>query len=332
MTTPNQQFEPIFIVGAPRSGTTLLTIMLDRNDAIVMTPETKIFADLPLDWRGRKKQTHEQLINSFRYRTHLKDLKLEPAEVLQSFQCCEPTYQNYVRCVLECYRKRSGKPRIGEKSPEHMFDVPLILEWYPRAKIVWLLRDGRDNALTINRQFHTGFRRSSYFWRVFALLGLRWERRFPGRIFRVRYEDLIAHPAQTLESLCSFIEVPFQKQMLDTSIKTAVIPDHEWRHKKSSLGSLESDKVGEYKRSLTEAQLWTMMSVMEPILPLLGYPPTEAARCPFSVRMKNLLLNIPWSFVYNPSITRMTLRSPARIRLGQIWQRLAKKRSRGGPG
>jgi hypothetical protein len=330
MPNPNQDFDPFFVVGAPRSGTTLLTVMLDRHDAIVMTPETKIFRDMPSDWRRREGQNHEELIHSFRYWTHLVDLNLEACEVLARFRYCEATYPNYVRCVLECYRERYRKPRIGEKSPEHMWDVPLILEWYPKAKIVWLLRDGRDAVVSINRFFGRGFRRASFFWRQFALLGQRWERIYAGQVLCVRFEDLVLRPTETVGSLCSFLGLKYQEQMLDTNIGTATIPDHEMSHKQRSLGLLDPGKVGEYKRVTTDPQRWVMASVMEPVLTRLGYPPIEAASCPWPVRLKNALLNVFWSVVYHPSLTLLTGRSRLRVYLGEIWNTFSCVYRRGG--
>jgi hypothetical protein len=65
----------------------------------------------------------------------------------------EHTYPDHVRCVLESYRERRGKPTIGEKTPEHTRDVPTILDRFPRAKVIGLRRDGRDAALSIDRSF-----------------------------------------------------------------------------------------------------------------------------------------------------------------------------------
>jgi hypothetical protein len=330
MLNPNQDFDPFFVVGAPRSGTTVLTVMLDRNDAIVMTPETKIFRDMPRDWRRREGQNHEELIHSFRYWTHLVDLNLEACKVLERFRHCKPTYPDYVRCVLECYRERYRKPRIGEKSPEHMWDVPLILEWYPKAKIVWLLRDGRDTVVSINRVFGRSLRRNSFFWRQFAVLGQRWECLYASQVLRVRFEDLVFRPAETLGSLCSFLGVEYQEKMRDVNIRTATIPDHEKSHKQRSLGPLDYRKVGEYKRVTADPQRWEMASVMEPVLTRLGYPPTETASCPWWVRLKNTLLNAPWSVVYQPSIMLLTSRSRLRVAVGEIWNAFLRVYRRGG--
>jgi hypothetical protein len=319
----NEVFEPILVVGAPRSGTSLLTVLLDRHDEIVMTPESKLFHDLPRDWHRRKRITHEQLIDSFLYPTHLSNLRLSKAEVLEEFRRYEPTYPNYVRCALECYGRKYGKERVGEKTPQHLWYVPTVLEWYPKAKIVWLLRDGRDTVVSIDRLHRRGIRRSSFYWRTYAVLGLKWEERYPDQIFRCRFEDLILRTDETLKSLCSFLGVAPDKKMLDNHIGSETILCSELSFKRRSLQALDPAKVGEYKRLTTERERWVMASAMEPILLRLGYPPTEVAACPVKERLKNVVFNVPWSILYDPKFTLSTDRTRFRVILGKVWNSLS---------
>jgi hypothetical protein len=316
----NGDFEPIFVVGAPRSGTSLLTVMLDRHPEIVMTPESKLFHDLPRDWRRRRSIGHEQLIDSFLYTTHLSNLRLTKKEVLEDFARFEPTYPNYVRCALECYMRKYKKNRVGEKTPQHLWYIPTILEWYPKAKIVWMLRDGRDTVVSLNRLHRRGIRRSSFYWRTYAVLGLKWEQRYPKKIFRCRFEDLILRTDETLESLCSFLGVNPDQNMVDARIGSDSILDSEYGFKRQALAVVDSGKIGEYKRSTTQHERWIMASIMERILVRLGYPPTEVNACPLRERIKNAILNMPWSILYAPWFTLATDRTRLRVSLSKYRQ------------
>jgi hypothetical protein len=234
----------------------------------------------------------------------------------------DATYPNYVRCVLECYGERYGKPMIGEKTPQHLWYVPLMLEWYPNAKVIWLLRDGRDTVVALDRLHGRGVRRTSFYWRMFARFGMKWERKYPNNLIRVRFEDLVFEPKKLLQRLCTFLGVEYEERMLDTQIESDSVIGKETAFKQVALGAIDRAKVGEYKRVMTERQRWIMASAMEPYLLRLGYPPTEVGACPLLERVKNALLSAPWRLVYHPTTVLLTERTPYKFVVGRIWNRL----------
>jgi hypothetical protein len=319
---PNSTFEPFFIVGAPRSGTTLLTVMLDRHSSIAMTPETKIFRDMRPQGKYRTFRNHEAVLDSFLFRTHLIDLRLEPAEVLDRFRDFEPTCRNYVRCVLETYRIQQGKPRIGEKTPEHMWDVPTILDWYPRSKIIWLLRDGHDVVLSIDRLFKCGVRRACFLWWQYAKFGQMWERRYPERFRRVTFESLVAQPKETLSEVLEILGLEFEPSMLNTSVKSETVPEHEMGHKRTSLGALNPSKVGEYHRLATVEQQAMMAWIIDRQLVLLGYTPTDVAPVPARTRLTNALKNPVGFLLFQPWVRRFVNAAGLRLQVTALWRLL----------
>jgi hypothetical protein len=327
---PNLSFEPYFIVGAPRSGTTLLTVLLDRHDEIVMTPETKIFPDMPGHWWRGRALTHEQVMASFRHRTHLFDLRLQPKEVLERFRLFPPTYRDFVRSVLECYRARAGKAFVGEKTPEHIWEVLTILEWYPRAKIIWLLRDGRDVAPSIDRFNRCGLRRACMIWWQAAKYGLRWERRFPEQFRRVRFESLVTRPEETLRKVCAFLGPEYQPKMLDASVPSAIVPPHEMGHKRSSLAAIEPSKAGEYLRMTNPEERRLMSAMLEPMLLRLGYAPTEFGSSSAPARLKDSLARLPWLTAYHPVVRNLVNRTGCGMYVSALWGRLIGQKEKRG--
>ena len=312
---PNSTFEPFFIVGAPRSGTTLLTVMLDRHSSIAMTPETKIFQHMRPLGQYRTFRNHEAVLDSFLFRTHLVDLRLEPAEVLGRFRDFEPNYRNYVRYVLETYRVQQGKPRIGEKTPEHMWDVPTILDWYPRSKIIWLLRDGRDVALSIDRLFQCGVRRACFLWWQYAKFGQMWERRYPDRFRHVTFESLVDQPEETLSEVLAFLDLQFEPSILNTSVRSETVPEHEMGHKRASLGALNPSKAGEYHRLATVEQRAMMASIIDRQLVQLGYAPSDVAPVPARTRLTNAWKNTALFLLYQPWVRRFVNGAGLRLKV-----------------
>jgi hypothetical protein len=101
--------------------------------------------------------------------------------------------------------------RVLEKTPRHVRHLGRVFKHFPQAKIVCLVRDGRDVSCSILRrtgQFHRGVIR----WRQDNRHILSF-RNHPS-IKIVRYEDLVTAPSSTLRSLCVFLGLSFQPDML----------------------------------------------------------------------------------------------------------------------
>lgn len=317
-------FEPIFVVACPRSGTTLLTVLLDRHDQIAMTPETHFLIHVGEARRARVAATHEALVDFYLNRTHLCDLKLDPEALLARFRRDEPTHRAFLRHALELFAAQTGKTRVGEKSPEHLFNVPELLAWYPKAKVIWLLRDGRDCVQAMMRSplFHDDRRRSAHLWRSTALAGLALESRYPGRILRVDFQDLINDPRRELTRVCDFIGVEFQERQLDAKTESRVVLPQELPLKARANEPIDPRRVGRYVDETTDREKWLMDSVMAAPLARLGYAPTDVRRPPVPVRLYDGLMNLPHLALYDPRLR------PLKSWLSRWYHRLAPRRPR----
>ncbi len=112
-----------------------------------------------------------------------------------------------------------GRPvtHWGEKSPGHVFYWRAVKECFPEAKVVHILRDGRDVALSLlkARMGPKSFYAAARLWRDYVNEMQRvrdnWD---PRRFVQVRYEDLLAEPETTLRSICDTLDVSFSDRML----------------------------------------------------------------------------------------------------------------------
>ena len=140
----HEDFEPIMIVGHPRSGTTLLATILNRHSQVAIPPELSFF--LPAHRQRRRAAvragSHKALLDYARSIPHCREIAKESAEAM--FMEGPPSPGNLFRCMLIDYAHAQGKPRCGEKSPWHLLVVPELMAIYPRAKFLWMIRDGRD--------------------------------------------------------------------------------------------------------------------------------------------------------------------------------------------
>ncbi len=114
---------------------------------------------------------------------------------------------------LAAEAKRLGKTVLVEKTPRHVHAMETIAALLPAARFIYLVRDGRDVAISLMRRspsLEAGIER----WLTDNNAALAAMERFPERVVVLRYEDLVADPAASLGALCDFLGVPYDEAML----------------------------------------------------------------------------------------------------------------------
>lgn len=214
---------PFFIVGFQRSGTTLLRLMLDQHPDLA----------IPLDTTGlwsRYEALHEQgsgasdplavrrLVESLlaEERIQLWEAGLTVDQVLAART--REGFAGIIEAFYTAYARSRGKRTWGDKDPGNMLRIGTVVRWFPDARFIHIIRDGRDACLS---QLEQSFGFSDCLpcaeaWRE----QVQWVRRIgemlgPGRYWEVRYEDLLADPAQRLTQACGFLGVAFDPAMLE---------------------------------------------------------------------------------------------------------------------
>jgi hypothetical protein len=242
--------EPIFIVGAPRSGTTLLAAMLGAHSRISCGPETHFFRWLSRvqasklcsveSWPGPA----VEFVCSISYRSfsdngtkHLVDkYNLQESDIARYLANRQPSVAAMLGSITEPYMIAESRRRWAEKTPDHLEYVGIIRNHFPTSPIIRIVRDPRDVALSL----------SKVSWGTNSLAEglLHWKRldeasqeffRDDVLSYSLRFEDLIAAPQLVLGALCKFLGEEFEEGMLDTSrtgkkINTRNVP---WKDKAS---------------------------------------------------------------------------------------------------
>jgi hypothetical protein len=216
----------LFVLGCPRSGTTLLQRMLDAHPQLAIANEPRFIPFAP-DVRERINPpvTPELVEWLLAYRTFAR-LALEEETVWAAAEGAA-TYSELVAALYDAFATERGKPLAGEKTPRYVRYQPLLHELFPRAHLVHVIRDGRDVALS-TLEWARPDRGPGRFrlWqeRPLAVCALSWQWHVTlgihdgaqlGDVYsEVRYEDLVADPAATLRRLADHVELPFSDRML----------------------------------------------------------------------------------------------------------------------
>ena len=265
---------PIFIVGAPRSGTSLLRAILNRHPGIGLCDETYFFyyvysrraAFGPLaDAENRRRA-----IRAYLDTNRIRRLKLDPDALSRYLFEHGATYESLFTALLEFYAQQGGKRRCGEKTPQHALVAETICALYPDCHLIHIVRDPRDVVASLLRMpwGSASIRANARVWRDCTAAALRAEHR--PNYLRVSYEDLVLRPAGAIQQVCRFIGEEYSPAMLAGS--DAERPGEWWFHR--AHGDISTDRLETWRQHLGERQAALVDAVAAPLLERLGYAPS----------------------------------------------------------
>ena len=217
----------VFIVGCPRSGTTLLQRMLDNHPDLAVANDTHFIPRVIAKEGESNPPLTPDLVRRVQAYRRFSRLGLTDDEVSAAAERAE-SYATFVQHLYDAFASRNGKQLAGDKTPDYGQHIPRLLALFPEAKFVHIVRDGRDVALsTIDWATPAKGPGRWTLWpaspMAAAALWWRWQvepaiearSRFgPDRVFETRYEDLVAAPEFELDRIARFLGLPFDDAML----------------------------------------------------------------------------------------------------------------------
>lgn len=278
---------PIFVVGCPRSGTTMLSLMIHAHPRMAMPPESRF---LLRSWRNRKKfgdlSSPEQRMAlakaCVRTGSKVRDLGLDPQEVLEAILAAPPTYGSAYGTIFKMFADKHGKARWGDKRPAYYQEVDLLLRLFPDAQIVHIVRDGRANVASLKKMPWWPYDSigSMAAWSQAEYCSRRNAKRLPADVFHVvRYESLVANPEPVLRDLCRFLEEDFHPSMLEPSEVRDIVPEKKVWHGNLKQ-SVNTDRVESWRKGLEPWELGLMETVLRRKLKRWDYPLSGAGERP----------------------------------------------------
>jgi len=254
---------PIFLLGFPRSGTTLLDRMLSAHPQLISIEEQETLVDLQRDF-------------------------VLPPDGLDRLAGLEPAETALYR---QAYRRRLAdlmdlstlgpERRIIDKLPLNTIFLPLIGRIFPDARILLALRDPRDVCLSCFMQSFSLNAAMAHFldpeltveyYREVMTLGLDTLERWPLRVHQIRYEDLVVDPPATIGAALDFLGLPWDDTVLDYRSDLAG----------SRIATPSYTQVGEpiYRRAVGRWRRYAepLSAVLESLTPMverLGYESGE---------------------------------------------------------
>jgi sulfotransferase family protein len=205
-----------FIVGASRSGTTLLRLMLDSHPDLAIPPETEFIlrlAELP----GADATAFVDTLTSHR---RWPDFHLDRALLEAQVATLQPwSTSDALRTFYRLYAERFAKPRWGDKTPGYVKHTRVVQDLLPEAHFIHIIRDGRDVAVSLIEEWRMSGRamsvkRAAERWVSKIMVG-REQARDLRHYLEVRYEDLVLDSESVLRQICDFVELRWHPVMLE---------------------------------------------------------------------------------------------------------------------
>jgi hypothetical protein len=274
-----------FIVGVPRSGTTLLRLMLDAHPEMAIPPESHFFQELfRRDVTAMSlEEFHELITGYFTWR----DFALDESSFDRALQALAPfSVADGLRALYRLYAARFGKVRWGEKTPDYGMIMPEIAQLLPEAHFIHIIRDGRDVALSRRPLWFgpgTDIAAQAEDW-------LRWIQRARSfgrssdKYLEIRYEALVTSPTETLQQVCEFLSLPYREEMLTyhevanerlSELKgweqEDVTADQLRSIQELTTRPLTTERVFRWEREMQLDEVRVFEDVAGPVLEELGY-------------------------------------------------------------
>jgi tetratricopeptide (TPR) repeat protein len=203
--------KPIFIIGMPRSGTTLVEKILASHSEVYGAGELEHFFKLSTDG----------------FLTDKTDFLFAPLNSYEKDKL-ENIGQSYLAKIKLLSKDDSY---VTDKLPFNMLMVGFIKIAFPNAKIIHCVRNAKDNCLSIfKKNFTTDNYRFAYnlktlgqFHKLYQSLMIHWHATFPDSIYDIEYEALIKNPEEEIKTLITACELNWEESCLDFHQTDAVI-------------------------------------------------------------------------------------------------------------
>jgi hypothetical protein len=261
---------PFFIVGCPRSGTTLVERILGSHSRLAVYFESHYYTIFhPFRHRygdlGRLPNL-VRLISDVREVIRVQG-SMDPPDVEQFLEALvAPTFAGVMATFLHLYARQQGKARSGDKTPTHFRYLKDIMIEFPTSPVIYVIRDPRDTVCSIHDALGIGLHGAVWNWNEAFLTYVNLSR----PVHLVRYEELIQRPREVVEALCGFLKEGFEPQMLRFFERIPrvhlTLPEH-----RRLLEPIGSESLGRFRQMPSHQVKW-IEAACAAGMEAMGYP------------------------------------------------------------
>ncbi len=255
----------IFLIGSPRSGTTMLQSLLAAHPEVISFPESKFFHYL----------LYKKLVGKFagRMESFFKD-EIHRPELLQGFDDSQTveTKVSWFVGVLDGLAAEQNKSIWLEKTPEHIYFIDDIERFLPDAKFIHILRNGMDTIASLHEATRSShdlwgpgwdLNHCIHRWKEAMLISHKYAKK--SNHILVKYEEILDNKVKKLEEICRFMEIEYDDRMLDFYQEKAAhlslnLPWHQGIERE-----VKSNNVHKYHKVLKSHEIRYILDKINPV-------------------------------------------------------------------
>jgi hypothetical protein len=264
------QIPVFFIIGRPRTGTTLLQSLFDAHPGICIPWECQFVLNLYpaygniTNWtREHLERYYADLMHQWQFSSWNINLEKLKTDLLNCKgdntyrDICQVVYLNFIS-----FYPKDKVGLIGDKNHGYTIYTSRLRKIYPEAKFIYMLRDYRDNFDSVKRvDFEVPIvSLVVYKWKYFYRKALQASNRHPDSFFFIRYEDLVSEPEKYFRKISDFLNIPFLPEVFDFykmkgKAEETYPTDVLEKHHKSLFNPINTSRLGLWKKSMSETQV-----------------------------------------------------------------------------
>ncbi|MBO54723.1 MAG: hypothetical protein CL886_03590 [Dehalococcoidia bacterium] len=301
---------PIFITGVYRSGTTLISQLLNNHPDLRVIHDTLHFFRFYLGKYNPINDRYKDIVQDASDRLHERyNIKVPVHDILYYLkQLPNISFGDiYNELMIYTFCDGNRKIRWGEKSLIQWSNIPVFLQMFPNGQVIHMVRDPRD-VLASYREM-TNELPHKYLDAIFACLhSMNWASTV-GPTLRdksyliLRHEDLVKNPKDTINNVCAFLDIPYLNQMMDFS-QYKDQAGNEWKPNTSFNdipNKITATSAERWKQQLSPFEIGLVESVIGDLLETFGY-------CESKIQLSAADLQLMWKHIQSTPLIQQRLR------------------------
>ena len=288
---------PIYLAGADRSGTTLMSAILSSHPNIGMA---RLGSNMFTFFYGKfgdlsRRDNFERCLAALLKYKHVQILNPDAERIRREFWAGKPSYARLFALLNAHYAGQMGKTRWGDKTSYIERYADPILADDPTAQFVHMVRDPRDryaSSITKYKRQRGRVGGATARWLYSMRLARRSLQRYPANYLVVRYENLAARPEETVRQVCAFLGEEYAPSMLAMGGAEQFLNRGGNSSYGDAHGGISTASIGRFRKVLSKGDLAFMQSQAGAEMAAYDYRP-ERLRLSWSEQLSYYLVEWP---------------------------------------
>jgi len=333
-----KSFQTHYILGIGRSGSTLLTTSLNAHSQIKAIPEVPIVTFFAHKYGKIKSENSELEKNAKEYLEAIQKIRPKHlvnlyAEKLITGELKYNSYSEFLKVIFSNFdilEKQGHYPIVVDKNPYYTFHYDALCKLTPNAKFIVLVRDYRANILsrkkkTLNKSGNIIF--NAFLCRLFfkEINSFRSNK----NCLLVRYEDLVSNQVETLTSICQFLDIEFEQNLIVSGIQNDISSNVESEKSKKFIkdhfselkNPVHSGNTEKWKIELSQEEIEICDAICSQEANTLGYKSISSGQKSFNLLLIRNLSKFIKAY-YNVKKERIIYYLPIGIKLKRLNQKI----------